>query len=281
MTKELLSAPICEDLYSKIENMISENIDTVKRPPRLDIIRFGNDEASIRYTQMKKKRAGALGIDARIHIPMVHNTEEAIDFIKSIKVEETDGVMVQLPLPSNLNEAETLNAIDPTVDVDGLTVNALASIWGQVNKGYISATPKAVIKLLDSYEVVLKSKEILVINDSPHIGRQLAGYFLNQEATVVIAHKESKELSRLARSADIVVSATGVAGLIDFELKDQVLVIDIGISKNDEGKLVGDLDLSCLPESGMYTPVKGGIGPLTVASLLENCVISWLNSTSK
>ena len=193
------------------------------------------------------------------------------ELISEIKELPHDGIIVQLPLPQGFNTTKVLAAINPNKDVDGLTTTSLGKLV-KGERGFVPATPKGVMRLFKEYQIGLKGKEIVIINHSAIVGKPLAMLLLNQGATVTVCHEFTKDLKKHTTQADIVISGVGKRDFITAEMiKEGAVLIDIGIVKDDIG-LCGDFSNDCYQKASAYTPVPGGVGPMTVAMLLENVV---------
>ena len=235
----------------------------------LAVVLVGEKADSVLYTKMKKKRGEAIGVQ----VDLVKFTEDVHEELLISKIKELthDGIIVQLPLPANLDTAKILAAIDPNKDVDGLTAESLGRLVKGI-PGFVPATPKGIMRLLEEYKIELKGKDICIINHSEIVGKPLAILLLNQGATVTVCHEFTKDLSKHTKNADIIVSGVGKRDFITSSMiKENVLLIDVGIVKDDLG-LCGDFSVECYDKASAYTPVPGGVGPMTVAMLLENVV---------
>ncbi len=240
--------------------------------PVLSIVLCGDDAASKMYVTMKQKRAKEIGVIAEVY-------EFPADVLESdllAKIQwlngHADGIIVQLPLPKHLDVQKVLDSISPDKDVDGLTSFNLGKI-ARGNELCAPATPKGIIRLLEHYRVAFSGARIVIVNHSPLIGKPLSWMLLNRGATVIVCNEFTRNLSEHTLSADIVVSAVGRAGLIDGSmLSEGVVVVDAGITKVD-GKVRGDVEVdSVLEKARFITPVPGGVGPMTIAMLLETLV---------
>ena len=261
----------------KIEEL-KERVNKLKRKPKLVIIRANNDEPSERYIRNKVKRCEEVGIISEI----IRYTENVTQLEIKNKIEELNsdeevcGILLQLPLYPHLEEKELLDEICPYKDPDCLTSYNI----GKLLKGesYVeSCTPFGCIELLKFYDIELKGKDCLVINDSAIVGRPLSQLLLKERATVTIAHKETKNLKEKIRNADVIFTATGCLRLLNADdFRESQVVIDISINVNEFGKLEGDIDkrdYGKLNEKGVhYSPVPGSVGVTTVISLIENVV---------
>lgn len=233
----------------------------------LAIVLVGSRSDSVMYTNMKKKRGLEIGLTVEIiSFPFDVNEDELINAVSSLS---HDGVIVQLPLPDSFSRV--LDSIPAAKDVDGLTSMSLGKL-ARGEKSFIPATPKGVMRLLKEYDVELKGKEVVIVNHSALIGKPLCMLMLNQGATVTVCHEFTKDLNKHLISADIIVSAVGKRDFIGSDMiKEGVVLVDIGIVKDSIG-LCGDFSADCYSKALLYTPVPGGVGPMTVAMLLESVV---------
>jgi len=240
--------------------------------PGLAVVLVGNDPPSQIYVSHKTRACEKVGIQSLEHHLSSHTTmEETLDLIQRLNAqEEVDGILVQLPLSPHLNQSEILGSIDPSKDVDGFHPYNMGKLFlGE--KSIVPCTPKGVMTLLDYYGIPVEGQEVVVIGASNIVGKPLALMLVNRMATVTVCHIMTKDLTLHTKKADIIFIATGVPHLIKREMvREGVIIIDIGISRM-QGKIVGDADFQGLQEwAGAITPVPGGVGPMTVAMLMEN-----------
>lgn len=263
-----LANEICEGLKKEVEGFTKK--------PKLAVILVGYDNASLIYVNSKQKKAAEIGIES-VFIQLDENiSEQAVLEHIDILNEDDDinAILVQLPLPWGINANKILNRIAPIKDVDGFT-NHNAGLIATTQKPYAyPATAKGIVSLLEYYKLGVEGKHVVIIGRSNIVGKPLAQMLLNKNATVTIAHSRTVGLKEIAKTADILVSAVGCKGLItsDF-VKAGAVVIDVGINRNDENKVVGDVDFETVKEiAGAITPVPKGVGPMTIASLMQNTV---------
>ncbi len=257
-----------------ILDSLQEKILEMSEKPRLSIIRIGSNPASLVYTSMKKKRSEEIGMKTEI-FQFPENIEEKELILQIEKCERvSEGIIVQLPLPPHINTQKILNAIDPAKDADGFTATNLGKLL-QGEESLVPATPRGVVCLLEEYKILLEGKKVVIINRSMIVGKPLMALLLNRGATVTVCHSKTKNLQEQTQQADILVSAVGKSKFITADMvKEGVVVIDIGISK-EKGRIVGDVDFEAVAKKASYiTPVPGGVGPMTVAMLLENVVLA-------
>ena len=268
-----LAAKIRQDLADKIAKTTSEDL------PVLAVIRVGDNEASKIYVRNKQKAATEIGMGCEV-IELSDSIGEnaLIEIIHELNDNpHTNGIIVQLPLPKHLNELTILSEIRPEKDVDGFTPYNTGLLSYNHPEGIISATPKGVLRLLNETGIDLSGKQALVIGRSNIVGKPLAMLLMHNNCTVTIAHSKTTDLPSLVKQADIVVAACGRAKMIKGEwLKKGAVVIDVGINRI-EGKLCGDVDFESAKEVASFiTPVPGGVGPMTIAMLLENTFEAFL-----
>lgn len=257
-----------ENLKKKVEKL-KEKEGII---PGLAIIRVGNDPASEIYVRNKLKACQEVGIYAvEKHFNEEVNEQEIIDMIEFFNQDKTiDGILVQSPLPKKLNEKKIVSYILGSKDVDGFGINNLGHLLANQEQ-VLAATPLGILHLLEKYKIPIASKKVLIIGRSQIVGRPLAIMFLNRDATVTIAHSKTKNLKELTLQADILVSAVGHPRLITEDMvKEGTVCIDVGINR-ENGHVIGDMDFEKIKEKASYiTPVPGGVGPMTIVTLLEN-----------
>ena len=247
--------------------------------PKLVVVQVGNNSASNVYIKNKLKAASFVGIDAElVHFDENVTNEEMLDTIHRLNNDNNvDGIIVQLPLPSHLNETDIINEIDNSKDVDG---------FGLINKGKLfcgidslkSATPYGIMELLKYYNIELKGKHAVVVGRSNIVGKPMAIMLLNENATVSMCHSRTTNLKEMCLQADILVSAVGKAKFITKDMvKKGAVVVDVGMNRDENGKLCGDVDFINVEDVASYiTPVPGGVGPLTIAMLLQNTLNAYI-----
>ncbi|MFX0119337.1 MAG: bifunctional 5,10-methylenetetrahydrofolate dehydrogenase/5,10-methenyltetrahydrofolate cyclohydrolase [Promethearchaeota archaeon] len=261
---------------------LSSRITKLDRHPTLDIICVGEDPASTIYAKNQVKYSLEIGIEAKIHHFEKISEEALVEFI-STDLKDRDAIIVHFPLPDNLNTEKILEAIRPDQDVDGLHyVNIGRRLFDYLNVFWPS-TPLACIELLDRYNITIEGKHAVVVGRSHWVGRPVATLLEKRNATVTQCHSYSKPLSNYTQLADILVIAIGKPRIIRVDMiKQGAIVIDIGMNRDEDGKLCGDVDFDKVKEKCSYiTPVPGGIGPMTVAELLANTVLASERNQSK
>lgn len=271
-----LAAEMKEEIASTISVMEAKG----HRKPGLAFVLVGNDPGSSSYVRGKTKDAEEVGIKPFvIHLDQNVSQEKLLDEISRLNDDaDIDGIMVQLPLPNHINEAKVIAAIRPEKDVDGFHPVNVAALWSG-GEGITPCTPKGILRLLEANEVRIEGKRAVVVGRSNIVGLPVAKLLLNHNATVTMAHSLSGKLKDIVQEADILVVAAGQHSLITGDmLKPGVVVIDVGINRNpDTGKLQGDTVFdSCKAVASAITPVPGGVGPLTKASLMQNTLEAYL-----
>jgi len=262
-------------LAAHIQENISNELAAMKRTPKLAVVLIDGSEASRIYVRNKLKRAAAVGMQTNVHeLPATTSTEEVVDFIKKLNQDDlVDGILVQLPLPVHINTNTVIETIDPRKDVDGLTSINLGRLMANM-PNLVPCTPLGCLSLIHQARSDLTGLNAVVVGRSRLVGRPMAQLLLAENCTVTIAHSKTRNLAALCRTADILVSATGQAGLItDNYIKPGAIVIDVGISKTEDGHITGDVNMDRVKGiAGWLTPVPGGVGPMTITMLLANMV---------
>ncbi|QOG12947.1 bifunctional methylenetetrahydrofolate dehydrogenase/methenyltetrahydrofolate cyclohydrolase FolD [Arcobacter sp. FWKO B] len=268
-----------KSLSNKIKAKVKEDVLELQSSkgitPGLAVVLVGNDAASATYVKMKSKSCNEAGIYSVVHEMPESISQDSI--LKTIEMmnqnPNIDGILVQLPLPSHVDTTVILEAIDPKKDVDGFHPFNVGRVRAGLD-GFIPATPYGVMELLKEYDIDVKGKDVCVVGASNIVGKPLATLMLNANATVDICHIYTKDLKAHTSKADIVCVGTGVVGLIKEDMiKDGAIVIDIGINRLEDGRIVGDVDYDKVAQKCSYiTPVPGGVGPMTIAMLLVNTV---------
>jgi len=277
-----IAEEILNSISGEVERLRIEN----KRTPRLDMIIVGDDYGSIKYVGMKEKTAREVGIEGQIHhLPFSANTLDIVNLIDSLnRFSGIDGFMAQLPLPEHIDTQLVLNSIAPQKDVDGLTAINLGKLFQKDPSAIPPATPLGIMKLLEVYGIKLFGKHVVILGTSNIVGTPLAAMMLEKNATVSLCNAHTVNIQEIARSADILISATGKALLIkkDF-LKPGSVVVDVGSNKHPEtGKLVGDVDWEDVKDIPSYiTPVPGGVGPMTISCLMLNLMSAYRKNDSR
>ncbi len=245
------------------------------RAPGLDVILVGDDPASHVYVRNKETAAAKAGIRGAVHrMPADTSQATLLAKVRALNdANDVDGILVQLPLPKQLDPLAVVDALDPAKDVDGLTPHNAGLLWVG-RKGLRPCTPAGSMRLLDEVGAKLEGARAIVIGRSNLVGKPIAAMLLERNATVVLAHSRTVDLGARVREADIVIAAVGKAEMVRGEwIKDGAVVIDVGINRQPDGKLVGDVHFaSAVERASAITPVPGGVGPMTIAMLLANAV---------
>lgn len=273
MALELNCKVLAGCVEAELEERVRGVVDKLGFKPVLATILVGDNPASVTYVKMKAKACERIGLESRI-VKLDENTttDELLAQIKSLNDEKrVCGILLQHPVPKQIDERACFDAIRPDKDVDG--VNSLS--FGKMAMGepaYVSATPYGIIRILKHYGVELAGKHAVVVGRSAILGKPVAMLLLNENCTVTICHSKTKNLPEVLRSADIVVGCVGKPNFIQADwLKEGVVLVDAGYNKGN----VGDIDLeNCISKSSAYTPVPGGVGPMTINSLLLQTVES-------
>ncbi len=290
---------LSEEIKAKVKEKVSE-LKGFGINVGLAVLRIGENPASTQYYRAILRACKSVGISAfEYNLPESSSVNEILNVIKDINHDERiNGLLVLFPLPRNINARRVVNEIVPEKDIDGLgsiSVGRLAADESsfQILKhgkydllsearfmpsvaSFLPCTPFGVIRLLDYYGIDIKGKHAVVVGKSLAVGKPLSLMLLAKEATVTVCHKSTKDLSQFTRQADIICTATGVRGLIKADMvKDGAVVVDIGIIVLDDGRIVGDVEFDEVKQRASYiTPVPGGVGPVTIAMLLENTLRS-------
>ena len=265
---------LAQNLRKKIANEVKQ----YSRPPGLAVILVGDDEASQLYVRNKTRACVEVGFYSdQIHKSSNITEEELLSEVNRLNENQNiDGILVQLPLPSHIDSNKIIEAIIPEKDVDGFSSENVGKL--SQNKSFISpCTPKGVMKMLDSIKCNLSGKDCVIIGASNIVGRPMAMELLNAGATVQVCHKGTKDITQKTKSADVIIAAAGVANLVKSDwIKEGVILIDVGINRQADGSMTGDIDFEDVKDiASAITPVPGGVGPMTIAVLLENTLIAY------
>lgn len=267
---KLISKQIKDELKGKVEKLKSEGKEVC-----LAVIQVGCDPASTVYVGNKKKACEYIGIKSLAYeLPEETTEEELLGIISKLNNDDSvHGILVQLPVPQHINEENIINAISPEKDVDGFHPASVGAL-SIGKKGFVSCTPAGIIQLLKRSEIEIEGKDCVVIGRSNIVGKPMAMLLLRENGTVTVCHSKTKNLKEVCKRADILVVAIGKPKMIDASyVKEGATVIDVGIHRNENGKLCGDVDYETVyPVAGAITPVPGGVGPMTIAMLMNNCV---------
>lgn len=265
-----ISKEIKDELKEKVATYKSQGIEIA-----LAVIQVGQDPASTVYVGNKKKACEYIGIKSVAYeLPEETTEEELLEIIDQLNKDDSIyGILVQLPVPKHINEDHIIQAIDPKKDVDGFHPQSVGALSiGQ--SGFVSCTPAGIIQLLKRSGISIEGKECVVIGRSNIVGKPMALLLLRENGTVTICHSRTKNLKEVTKRADILIAAVGKPKMIDASyVKEGAVVIDVGIHRNAENKLCGDVDFDSVEKiASAITPVPGGVGPMTIAMLMNNCV---------
>lgn len=267
-----LAAEIRSEVKTQVAALAEKGVSTA-----LAVILVGDDSASQVYVRNKIKACADTGIRSlEFRMPAETTQQQLLAKIAELNADESvDGILVQLPLPKQINADAVISAIDPAKDVDGFHVaNAGALVTGK--QGFVPCTPFGVMRLIEKSGVNPRGKSAVIIGRSNIVGKPMALLLLAADATVTVAHSRTPDLSAVTRNADILVAAVGRAKLIKADMvKPGAVVIDVGMNRDENGKLCGDVDFAEVKEiAGSITPVPGGVGPMTIAMLMQNTVLA-------
>ncbi len=263
-----------KEIAENILNNIKKEVENFDVKPTLAVIIVGCDPASKVYVKNKIKKSEFLGFNSILkELPEDIQKEELLDVIKNLNNDKNvNGILLQLPLPNGLDEKDFLDEISPIKDVDGFTTYNSGKLFKGEKPYSIACTPKGIIKLLETKNINLEGKVAVVIGRSNIVGKPVANLLLQKNATVIQAHSKTKNLPEILKLADVIISATGKEEFIKGDMvKKGAIIIDVGITRNKNGKLTGDVDFESVYNKVSYiTPVPGGVGPMTIATLMEN-----------
>lgn len=267
-----ISSQIKEELRDRVSALRSRGVEIT-----LAVIIVGEDPASKVYVNNKKKACEFIGIRSLSYeLPETTTEEELLQLIQDLNGRtDVNGILVQLPVPKHIDEQKIIHAIDPKKDVDGFHTQNVGSLCvGQ--KGFVSCTPAGIIQLLKRSDISIAGKECVVIGRSNIVGKPMALLMLQENATVTVCHSRTENLKEVCKRADILIVAIGKPRMITAEyVKEGAVVIDVGIHRDENNKLCGDVNYEDVaPHCSAITPVPGGVGPMTIAMLMNNCVSS-------
>lgn len=270
-----ISQEIKDELKEKVASLKAEGKEAA-----LAVIQVGNDPASSVYVNNKKKACAYIGIESIAYeLPEETTEEELLALIDKLNADDTvKGILVQLPVPAHINDDKIIQAISPKKDVDGFhPENVGKLVIGE--KGFVSCTPAGIIQLLKRSNIEIAGKNCVVIGRSNIVGKPMALLMLRENATVTVAHSKTQNLKEICKQADILIVAIGKPQFITADyVKEGAVVIDVGIHRDENNKLCGDVKYDeVAPLAAAITPVPGGVGPMTIAMLMNNCVESMMN----
>ena len=265
-----ISQEIKDELKIEVQKMEEQGISVC-----LAVVQVGKDPASTVYVRNKKKACAYVGIESRAYeLPEETTEEELVRLVEELNQDASvNGILVQLPLPSHIDEDRIIRTISPDKDVDGFHPVSVGRLWiGE--KGFVSCTPAGIIQLLKRSGIGIEGKNCVIAGRSNIVGKPMAALLLRENGTVTVTHSRTKNLSEITSKADILIAAIGKARFITAEyVKDGAVVIDVGMNRDEEGHLCGDVDFEDVePKVSAITPVPGGVGPMTIAMLMNNCV---------
>ncbi|NTW90800.1 MAG: bifunctional methylenetetrahydrofolate dehydrogenase/methenyltetrahydrofolate cyclohydrolase FolD [Erysipelotrichaceae bacterium] len=264
-------------IETDIKNNVLDYVSKGYRSPKLVVLLIGDNPASVTYVKNKEKACERVGIQSEvIRMTSDVNTEDVLKVVKQLNNDNTvDGILVQLPIPKHLDVNTIIESLDPNKDVDGLHSNNIAKLYANQD-GFVPCTPRGIMTLLKHYNIEVSGKHAVVIGRSALVGRPVAQLLLNENATVTVCHSKTRNLTQITQMADIVVVAIGKDKFLTQEhIHHANAIIDVGINRVND-KLVGDVDYDALIDKVDYmTPVPGGVGPMTIVSLLENTMKSY------
>ena len=258
------------ELKKKVDELKLHNIN-----PKLAVIMVGSDKASEIYVRNKSRACEEIGIEFEEFLLDEKTTQkELIDLIENLNVrDDIHGILLQSPIPAHLDIREAFDKIDYKKDVDGFNpINVGKLSIGE--DSFISCTPYGVVKMLEAYNIEVEGKRAVIIGRSNIVGKPLLQCLLNKNATVTVCHSKTRDIENITKEADILIAALGKPKFVkDYMVKEGAVVIDVGINRNEEGKIVGDVDFDNVSKKASYiTPVPGGVGPMTIAMLMSNVV---------
>lgn len=274
MTAQILDGKaISANLLDKLRQRIEQRVSRGMRPPCLAVVLVGGDPASTIYVRKKRETCESLGMRSLAHnLPEDTKIEELLALIDSFNADPgVDGILVQLPLPAHIDSTRVIERIDPTKDVDGFHPYNIGRLAQRIPM-LRPCTPKGVMTMLESMKLDLRGKNAVVVGASNIVGRPMALELLLAGCTVTVCHRFTRDLPGIVGRAEILVAAAGKPGLVKGEwVREGAIVVDVGINRRDDGKICGDVEFeSARQRAAWITPVPGGVGPMTVATLMEN-----------
>lgn len=277
------------EVAKSVKDTLKKDLDRLKqehkRLPKLAVVLVGNNVASLSYVTGKEKACKEIGMENELlRFEETMREEQLLEVVEQLNQDNSvDGILVQLPLPKHINESKILNAIDPKKDVDGFHPMNIGKLLLQED-GFLSCTPKGILRLLESIGMKdLSGKKAVVIGRSNIVGKPVAQLLLNRHATVTICHSRTEHIEEITSQADILIVSVGSPRLVKANwVKEGAVVIDVGINRDENQKLCGDVDFEDVKEKASYiTPVPKGVGPMTIAMLLENTWESYYKREGK
>jgi methylenetetrahydrofolate dehydrogenase (NADP+)/methenyltetrahydrofolate cyclohydrolase len=275
MTRRIDGKEIAEKVREEVAQEALRFAEKYGRKPGLHVVLVGNDPASAVYVRNKEAAAEKANLAGAVHrMPQDSSEDEVLAKVRELNErDDVDGVLVQFPVPAQVSQNKVLETIDPKKDVDGLHAVSVGCLWSGL-PGLVSCTPSGCLRLLKEAGVELSGKRAIVIGRSNLVGKPMAALLLNESCTVTLAHSRTVDLPARCKEADIVIAAVGRAKMVKASwIKEGAAVIDVGMNRDEAGKLCGDVDYDDVaPVAGCITPVPGGVGPMTIAMLLQNTV---------
>lgn len=267
---KVISKQIKDELKEEVQKLKGDGVNIC-----LAVVQVGSDPASSVYVNNKKKACAYIGIESRAYeLPESVSEEELVKLIEELNQDTAvNGILVQLPLPGHINEDQIIRTISPDKDVDGFHPASVGRLWiGE--KGFVSCTPAGIIQLILRSGITIEGKECVIVGRSNIVGKPMAALLLRENGTVTIAHSRTKNLKEVTKRADILIAAIGKKEFFNAQyVKEGAVVIDVGIHRDENNKLHGDVDFEdVVHKVSAITPVPGGVGPMTIAMLMNNCV---------
>lgn len=275
MARRIDGKEVAGRVRQEVARKVAEFKAKYGRAPGLHVILAGDDPASAVYVRNKERAAEEVGMVGQVHrMPAAVAEGELLAKVRDLNAAaDVDGILVQFPVPAQVSQAKILETISPEKDVDGLHAANVGRLWSGL-PGLVPCTPRGAMRLLDEVGVELPGARAVVIGRSNLVGKPIAALLLARNCTVSLAHSKTADLPARCREADVLVAAVGRAKLVGRDwVKPGAVVIDVGINRDEDGRLCGDVDYEAVePVAGAITPVPGGVGPMTIAMLLENTV---------
>jgi methylenetetrahydrofolate dehydrogenase (NADP+)/methenyltetrahydrofolate cyclohydrolase len=268
---------IAKKVREEVAQTVKARTDKGLRAPGLATVLVGEDSASQVYVRNKRKQAGECGFkDIHHHLEADVTQDELLALVRQLNEDDAvDGILVQLPVPDHIDEHAVIHAIDPDKDVDGFHPESVARLWLGM-EGFVPCTPLGCMRLLKEADAQVQGANAVIVGRSNIVGKPMAALLLQNHATVTICHSRTKDLAAVTSKADILIAAVGRAKMLGAEhVKEGAVVIDVGMNRDENGKLCGDVDFAAVKDKCRgITPVPGGVGPMTIAHLLVNTAIS-------
>lgn len=272
---------LSQELKDSMKEQVPSLVEKYGRAPHLVVILIGNNPSSLSYVSGKEKACDYVGIkNTTLRLDEATSEEALLELIANLNIDDSvDGILVQLPLPKHINEEKVIEAIDVKKDVDGFHPSNVANLWLKKDC-MLPCTPKGIIKLLEKANVNIAGKNAVVIGRSNIVGLPISKLLLDRNATVTICHSRTADLANVTNKADILIVAIGKARFVTADMvKEGAVVIDVGVNRDENGKLCGDVDFDNVePKASIITKVPGGVGPMTICCLMENTVEAFLKS---